>query len=285
VRHDAEPRPFSLLSPALLVITIGLLLPMAMMFRFSLNRYSANELMTQALTFSNYARFFGDAFYLGILGKTIAVALASTFVALVLGVPAAYFLARLSAPRLKSALILMTVIPLLMGNSVRTAGWMVLLGDRGLCNAILIFLGIGDEPLRILYTGKAVLIALVGAILPYMIISLQSVLEGIERVYEEAALTLGAHPATMFRRVLLPMLMPGIFSGSLLCFILAMNAYATPLLIGGPTFQMMAPLVYQQLTKVFDWPFASSMAFVLMSVTLASLVLSSVFIQRRYGRL
>jgi putative spermidine/putrescine transport system permease protein len=285
VRHDAEPRPFSLLSPALLVITIGLLLPMAMMFRFSLNRYSANELMTQALTFSNYARFFGDAFYLGILGKTIAVALASTFVALVLGVPAAYFLARLSAPRLKNALILMTVIPLLMGNSVRTAGWMVLLGDRGLCNAILIFLGISDEPLRILYTGKAVLIALVGAILPYMIISLQSVLEGIERVYEEAALTLGAHPATMFRRVLLPMLMPGIFSGSLLCFILAMNAYATPLLIGGPTFQMMAPLVYQQLTKVFDWPFASSMAFVLMSVTLASLVLSSVFIQRRYGRL
>ncbi|HEV3247613.1 MAG TPA: ABC transporter permease [Beijerinckiaceae bacterium] len=285
MRHDAEPRPFSLLSPALLVITIGLLLPMAMMFRFSLNRYSANELMTQALTFSNYARFFGDAFYLGILGKTIAVALASTFVALVLGVPAAYFLARLSAPRLKSALILMTVIPLLMGNSVRTAGWMVLLGDRGLCNAILIFLGISDEPLRILYTGKAVLIALVGAILPYMIISLQSVLEGIERVYEEAALTLGAHPATMFRRVLLPMLMPGIFSGSLLCFILAMNAYATPLLIGGPTFQMMAPLVYQQLTKVFDWPFASSMAFVLMSVTLASLVLSSVFIQRRYGRL
>jgi putative spermidine/putrescine transport system permease protein len=285
VRHDAEPRPFSLLSPALLVITIGLLLPMAMMFRFSLNRYSANELMTQALTFSNYARFFGDAFYLGILGKTIAVALASTFVALVLGVPAAYFPARLSAPRLKSALILMTVIPLLMGNSVRTAGWMVLLGDRGLCNAILIFLGISDEPLRILYTGKAVLIALVGAILPYMIISLQSVLEGIERVYEEAALTLGAHPATMFRRVLLPMLMPRIFSGSLLCFILAMNAYATPLLIGGPTFQMMAPLVYQQLTKVFDWPFASSMAFVLMSVTLASLVLSSVFIQRRYGRL
>jgi putative spermidine/putrescine transport system permease protein len=285
VRHDAEPRPFSLLSPALLVITIGLLLPMAMMFRFSLNRYSASELMTQALTFSNYARFFGDAFYLGILGKTIAVALASTFVALVLGVPAAYFLARLSAPRLKSALIRMTVIPLLMGNSVRTAGWMVLLGDRGLCNAILIFLGISDEPLRILYTGKAVLIALVGAILPYMIISLQSVLEGIERVYEEAALTLGAHPATMFRRVLLPMLMPGIFSGSLLCFILAMNAYATPLLIGGPTFQLMAPLVYQQLTKVFDWPFASSMAFVLMSVTLASLVLSSVFIQRRYGRL
>jgi len=284
VRRGAGPPPSLLLSPAALVITLGLLLPMAMMFRFSLNRYSANELMTQALTLANYARFFSDPFYLGVLGKTIAVAMISTFVALVLGVPAAYFLARLSAPRLKSALILLTVIPLLMGNSVRTAGWMVLLGDRGLCNAILIFLGLTAEPVRILYTGKAVLIALVAAILPYMIISLQSVLEGIERVYEEAALTLGAHPATMFRRVLLPMLMPGIFSGSLLCFILAMNAYATPLLIGGPTFQMMAPLVYQQLTKVFDWPFASSMAFVLMAVTIISVVLSSVFVQRRYGR-
>ena len=116
-----------------------------------------------------------------------------------------------------------------------------------------------------------------------MIISLQSVFEGIGEIYEEAALSLGARPWKMFFRVLLPLAVPGIFSGCLLCFVLAVNAYATPVLIGGPSFQMMAPKVYEQAIKVYNWPFAASLAFILMGVTFILTVLSSLTLQKRYG--
>ncbi len=118
---------------------------------------------------------------------------------------------------------------------------MVLLADRGLVNSALIFSGIISEPVRILYTGTAVVMRLIAVLLPFMILSLQSVFESIGKVYEEAELSPGARPWTMFFRVLMPLAVPGIFSG-LLCFV---NAYATPVLIRGPSFQMVAPKVYE----------------------------------------
>jgi putative spermidine/putrescine transport system permease protein len=262
-----------------------LILPLFLMARYSLNRFVPGELMVEALTLENYTRFVTDPFYLEVLVRTVSIALISTFICLILGLPAAYCLSRLKTRWLKSALILLTVVPLLMGNAVRAAGWLVLLADGGLINAVLRHLQIIDEPVRILYTGKAVVIGLIAVLLPLMIITLQSVFDGVSETYEEAAMSLGAPPLTMFRRVLLPMIMPGIYSGCLLCFVLAMNAYATPVLIGGPSFHMMAPKVYEQAIKVYNWPFAASLAFILMAVTLALTASASVALHRRYGRL
>jgi putative spermidine/putrescine transport system permease protein len=275
----------TLLVPALSVVLLGLFLPLLLMLRYSFNRWAPGELMTAAVTLDNYRRFFADPFYLGVLLRTLWVSLVSTAVCLLLGLPAAYYLSRLKTQWLKTALILGIVIPLLMGNAVRAAGWMVLLADKGLINEVLIYSGVVREPVRILYTGKAVAIGLVAVLLPFMIISLQAVFDGIPESYEEAAMSLGAPPRVMFFRVLLPLVMPGIFSGSLLCFVLAMNAYATPVLIGGPSFHMMAPKVAEQALKVFNWPFAASMAFVLMAVTLTLTVSASLALQRRYGRM
>jgi putative spermidine/putrescine transport system permease protein len=274
----------ALAAPGLILVGFGLLLPLMLMLRFSLNRYSPGEMMVEALTLENYARFFSDPFYLGVLRRTLTISLAATATCLVLGLPAAYYLSRLRNQLLKTAIIIALVIPLLMGNAVRAAGWMVLLADKGVINAVLIWAGLLAEPVRILYTGYAVAIGLIAVLLPFMIICLQSVFDGVSEAYEEAAMSLGARPLVVFRRVLMPMVMPGIFSGSALCFVLAMNAYATPVLIGGPSFQMMAPKIYEQAIKVFNWPFAASMAFVLMAVTLALTVLASVALQRRYGR-
>ena len=275
----------ALLVPAVLVVVLGLLFPLLLMLRYSFNRWAAGELMIAAFTLDNYIRFFADPFYIGVLLRTLWMSLVSTAVCLLLGLPAAYYLSRLKTRWLKTALILAIVIPLLMGNAVRAAGWMVLLADKGLVNEALIYAGVLSEPVRILYTGKAVAIGLVAVLLPFMIISLQAVFDGISESYEEAAMSLGAPPWAMFYRVLLPLVMPGIFSGSLLCFVLAMNAYATPVLIGGPSFHMMAPKVAEQALKVFNWPFAASMAFVLMAVTLALTVSASLALQRRYGRM
>jgi putative spermidine/putrescine transport system permease protein len=276
---------YSLLFPSLVLVLLCLVLPLCLMARFSLNRFSPGEMMVSALTLENYARFFGDSFYLTVLLRTLSLSLASTIGCLVLAMPAAYYLSRLKNRSIKTLLVLAIVVPLLMGNAARAAGWMVLLADKGLVNEVLLYLGILGDPVRILYTSSAVAIGLISVLLPIMIVSLQSVFDGVSEAYEEAAMSLGASPLSMFWRVLLPMIMPGIFSGSLLCFVLAMNAYATPVLIGGPSFQMMAPKVYEQAIKVFNWPFASSMAFVLMVVTLALTIIASIALQRRYGKL
>lgn len=274
-----------LLTPSLLLVLGGLALPLVLLARFSLAHFVPGEADFQGWTLENFAHFFSDPFYLWILARTLTVAFSCTAICLVLGVPAAYVISRVTNHTLKTALILLTVIPLLMGNAVRAAGWMVLLADRGLVNSALLFSGLISEPVRILYTGSAVVIGLIAVLLPFMIISLQSVFEGIGETYEEAALSMGARPWAAFFRIILPLAMPGIFSGCLLCFVLAVNAYATPVLIGGPSFQMMAPKVYEQAIKVFNWPFASSLAFVLMGVTFLLTLLSSAALQKKYGAL
>lgn len=265
--------------PAALTVVVFLVLPLVLMFRYSLNRYSPAEFMVEMVTFENYAKFFGDSFYQGVLGTTIQVSALTTLLCLILGLPAAYYVARAS-PRMKGLLIILVVLPLLMGNAVRTASWMVVLGNRGVVNTLLVESGLVREALTILYTPTAVVIGLTSVLLPFMIITLQSVIDGIEPALEEAALNLGAGPLTTFFRVVLPLAMPGVIAGTVLCFILSMNAYATPVLIGGPQFHMMAPTIYGQIAKAANWPFGSALAFVLMAATLVLTVASSLAMQR-----
>ncbi|MEC9264560.1 MAG: ABC transporter permease [Pseudomonadota bacterium] len=278
--------PFGALPiPSLLLVAFGLILPLLLMARYSLAVYNPADIIAEGLTLENYLKFFTDPFYREVLGRTVWVAALTTLFCLVLGIPAAYVISRTKSPVLRTVLILGSIIPLLMGNAVRVAGWMVLLADRGLVNETLLVLNVVDAPVRIMYTLTAVLLSLVAVLLPFMIITLQSVFDRIDGAYEEAAATLGAPPWTAFFRIFVPLSMPGIFSGGLLVFILSMNAYASPVLLGGPTFHMMAPMVYEQAVKIFNWPFAASLAFVLMFATLVLTVVSSVVLQKKYGRM
>lgn len=270
----------ALLSPATLAAVLLVLAPLMLLGRYSLNRFVPGEFMVEALTVENYVKFFSDPFYLEVLGRTVYVASVSTVACLILGFLPAYCIARTTSIKLKSLLVILVILPLLMGNAVRVAGWMVLLGDRGVVNAFLMLIGVTGEPVRILYTELAVLIGTISVLLPFMIITLQSMIESISPALEEAALGLGASHWQVFCRVLLPLAMPGVLVGTVLCFILGMNAYATPVLIGGPTFHMMAPKVYEQITKANNWPFGASLAFVLMVTTLLLTLLSSMFMTR-----
>lgn len=287
--HQGLLRPrgattLALLSPSVLAALLLLVAPLVLLARYSLNRFVPGEFMVEAFTLENYTKFFTDPFYRDVLARTVYVGLVSTAVCLVLGFLPAYHIARTTSPKLKSLLVIAVILPLLMGNAVRVAGWMVLLGDRGVANALMITLGLRSEPLKLLYTETAVLIGTISVLLPFMIITLQSVIESINPALEEAALGLGAGHGRMFLRVLLPLAMPGVVVGSVLCFILAMNAYATPVLIGGPSFHMMAPKVYEQITKANNWPFGAALAFVLMFTTLALTMLSSWLMNRRSAR-
>lgn len=265
----------ALLSPSILLVFLLLAAPLALLGRYSLNHFVPGQFMVDGLTAENFLRFLSDAYYRDVLLRTIGISLLSTAICLLLGLAPAYYIARLASARLKAALLICVILPLLMGNAVRVAGWMVLLGDRGVINALLLALGLSDAPVQLLYTGKAVLIGIISVNLPFMIITLQSVIEGIAPQLEEAGQGLGAHPWQVFARIVLPLMMPGVIAGVVLCFILSMNAYATPLLIGGPKFQMMAPAVYEQITRASNWPFGAALAFVLMAATLVLTLLSS----------
>jgi putative spermidine/putrescine transport system permease protein len=271
----------ALLGPATIFVAASLLAPLAILFRYSLNEFVARtKTMVEALTVDNYVKFFTDPYYTAALGTTIKVALIVTVACLIVGFPLAYVVARTQS-RFKHLLIIAIVLPLFVGNSVRAAGWMVVFGSKGFLNTTLISLGLIGKPIEIMFTEKAVIIGIIAVNLPFMVLSLQSVIEGIDRAVEEAAFSLGAPPITMFRRVLWPLALPGILAGTILTFILAMNAYATPFLLGGPLFKMMAPVIYNEFTQKTNWPFGAAIAFILMAVTLSLTLAANTLLRRR----
>jgi putative spermidine/putrescine transport system permease protein len=275
----------TLIAPATIFIVLCLLAPLAILFRYSLNEFvPTKKMMVEAVTVANYVKFFTDPYYTAILATTVRISVLVTLACLILGFPLAYVVARTQS-RFKNLLIISIVLPLFVGNAVRAAGWMTVFGSKGFLNTTLQWLGLIDKPLEIMFTEKAVVIGIIAVNLPFMVLSLQSVIEGIDRAVEEAAFSLGAPPATMFRRVLWPLAMPGILAGTILTFILAMNAYATPFLLGGPLFKMMAPLIYNEFTQKANWPFGGAIAFILMTVTLLLTVAANLLFQRaRHGR-
>lgn len=267
--------------PASLVVLVIIMIPLLQLARYSFNHFDPAELMQTAFTFDNYAKFFGDSYYRDIFFTTLGIAALCTVLALVLGFPVAYFLARTQS-RYKSLFVILLVFPLMVGNVVRAAGWMVALGNAGVVNAVLQGLGVIDKPLTLMYTPTAVVIGTTAVVMPYLILTLQSVLEGMDLSVEEAARNVGASFFTTFRRIVLPIAAPGVAAGTMLVFILCMNAYATPVLLGGSGLTMMAPALYDQITKASNWPFGAALAMILVCGTLVIALVSNWLIHRRY---
>lgn len=270
----------SLAFPASLVVLVVVLAPMLMLL---VSSFRSGVPDAAGYSLDNYIQFFADTYYRKILLDTLWVAGICTLLALALGFPVAYFLARTQS-RYKSLLIVLLVFPLMVGGVVRAAGWMVILGNAGIINAVLIGLGWTEQPVKLLYTPLAVILGTTGVVLPYLVLTLQSVLEGIDFSVEEAAQNLGANFFTTLFRVLLPIAAPGVAAGTVLVFILCMNAYATPVLLGGTGLTMMAPALYDQITKASNWEFGSAMAWILVVVTLVMALFSNWFIGRKYRR-
>jgi putative spermidine/putrescine transport system permease protein len=270
-----------LVVPACLLVLALLVGPMILMFRISLNQFSPTQLMVQTFSVDNYVKAATDPYYQQIILSTLGIALLCTALTLVLAFPAAYWLGRIES-RWKSLAVIATLFPLLVGNVVRSAGWMALFARGGLVNMALLKIGIVSEPLEIMYTPKAVVLGIIAVVLPYMILTISAVIESIPRDLEYAAANLGASGARVFWRVILPLSAPGVAAGSVLVFVLCMNTYATAVLLGGPRFKMMAPAVYDQFVSGNNWPMGATLAFMLLAVTMAFTVFGSVAFARRY---
>lgn len=270
----------SLLALASVLVCVMMVAPLVLLARYSLNRFDPTQMMIAAVTPENYVRFFSDPYYLSVMAVTIRVSAIVTAACLALGIPMAWRLARTQS-RWKSAYIMLLILPLFIGSVTRTAGWMILFSRGGMLDIVANGL-FGLHGLDLMYTQTAVVFGIISINLPFVILTLQSVFEGIDPRLEEAAASMGASPMRSFRRVVMPLSMPGIMIGGALCFILSMNAFPTPLLLGGPRFQMMAPLLYWEFNTNNNWPFAGALAFILMATTLLLTVLANLAVPRRY---
>jgi putative spermidine/putrescine transport system permease protein len=263
-------RPLLWLVPAALVLGPFFFAPLSIMLRVSFNRFVPGGRQAEALILDNYHRFFGDPFYLGILLRTLGMALAVTLLALILSYPLAYTLAR-SRSRLRGLLTAMVLVPLMTSVVVRSYGWTILLAQGGLLNSALGLLGL--PPVRLMFTLPGVIIALTEVLMPFMVLTLTGVLQSVSPTLEEAARSLGGSRWRVFRDVLLPLSLPGVAAGSFLVFALSISAFATPILVGGASTQVMATMVYDQVLSALNWPFAAAIAFSLMLFVLGLTVL------------
>ena len=224
------------------------------------------------LSFHNYIRIVDEPLYLAVLFSTVAVAVAVMGAALLLGFPVAYVMTRLKGPW-ATIVAACVIIPLWTSVLIRSYAWIVLLQRNGLINELLISAGMISSPLKMIYTQGAVILAMTHVLLPFMILPIYAALRAIPHHFINAARTLGSGPIHAFVRITVPLALPGIFAGCVMCFVLALGFYVTPALVGGPGSLMMATLIGQQTTVLLDWPFAAALSTVLLAFTLTVIIL------------
>jgi ABC-type spermidine/putrescine transport system permease subunit I len=224
-------------------------------------------------TLDAYRQVFRVPVYLTVMGLTFRTAALVTLSCLALAYPLAYVLVRIR-PRLSRLLLIVVVLPYFTSIIVRTYAWMVLLGRNGLVNQWLVAVGLAERPLPLLYNQAGVLIGMTYVLLPVMVLTLYSVMRGIDPALVRAAHSLGAGRLAAFRRVFLPLSLPGVAGGALLVFILSLGFFITPALMGGPSDVMIAMLIEREVEITLNWAFASALAVILLALTLAGFALS-----------
>jgi putative spermidine/putrescine transport system permease protein len=264
-----------LLMPLALVLAGFFLLPVVMMLPTSFREYAPGLGLTPGVwTLENYTRIVTDDYYREVIWRTLGLGLFVTLACLLLGYPLAYLIAR-GPERWRVPLILLVVFPMLLNLVVRSFGWIALLANRGLVNNLLTELGLIASPLKLMFNLTGLMIGLTHIYLPFMVLMLVAAIRNVPRDVEAAAATLGSSRAHVFAAVTLPLSAPGILAGSILVFVLTISALVTPRMLGGPTFKVMATLIYDEYMQLLDWPSGSALSFALTFMAIGVIWLSS----------
>lgn len=264
--NDAKRGGRSLLSALLLpIVFVNILVfvaPVANLAAMSFRNAAATGAMTDGFDLSTWSSLISDAYYWSMLWRTVWIGALITLVTLVLSYPLALFVSR--ATSAKALLIVLCISPLLISAVVRTYGWMVILGDQGFLPAMLRSFNL--TPPRLINNQLGVIIGMTEILMPYMILSLLSGFGKLDATLEQAAETLGAGPFTVFRRIVLPLSMPGILLGCLLCFVLAVSSFITPKMLGGGRVALLATEIYDQAIVTLNWPVAACLSVLILIV-------------------
>ncbi|PZN98158.1 MAG: ABC transporter permease [Hyphomicrobiales bacterium] len=275
--------PFLLTGPALLVFLGLVIVPLGMTVLLSFYDWGQYKGIVPEFTLKNWIEVFTDSYFFEIFMRTFRIAILVTLAAIVIGVPEAYILNRMS-PAWRSAFLLVIIGPLLVSVVARTLGWALLLGSTGLVNQGLISLGVIATPLEFMFTETGVVIALIHVLIPFMILAVWASLQRLDPQIENAALSLGAGRVTIWRRVILPQIVPGILSGSIIVFALAASAFASPAIIGGRRLKVASTLAYDEFLNTLNWPLGAAVATLLLVALVLITVGSNRLIERRYAQ-
>ncbi|MDA7427926.1 ABC transporter permease [Primorskyibacter aestuariivivens] len=269
--HSIDRRPWLLLSPALVFITVLVVIPMAFILVYSFYENIDLAVDVPAFQFGNWMELLTDGYYHTAIWKTLRLSVIVTVLAAVLGYIPAYVIA-MTRYRHKWLLLLLLILPFWISFIIRTLSWIHIFGNQGALNGLMNLLGLGDLQVQLMYTEFTVIVGFIHVFLPYMILNVYVSLEGIDRNLEPAARTLGATPWQAFREVTLPLSLPGLAAGSLLVFVLTGGSYVTPLILGGPSDFLFGNLVYDAVVTELNWPMGATLSFALL-ILLGSVVI------------
>ena len=261
----------SLLStPYILWTILFTIVPLLIILIFSLSASSKIGNLSMDFTLDRYVQFF-EPIYADVFFRSIKLSLYSTVFCLIIGYPVAYIIAN-KKMKMRNFLILFIILPQWTNFLLRTYAWMSILKDNGPINAFLINIGLIKEPLTLLYTDGAVLMGMIYNFLPYMILPIYTVILKIDKAYVEAARDLGASGSTTFRKIILPLSMPGIVSGIIMVFMPAISTFVISDLLGGGHSMLMGNLIQNQFLAARNWQFGSAISMILIFIILITML-------------
>ena len=271
-----------LVLPSMGWLTIFFALPLLIVVAVSFASRSTYGQVIFHWTLNNYVRFF-EPLYIQIFASTLFTAVVTTLFTFALGYPIAYTIAMIMPKRWQQMGIILVMIPFWINFLIRSYAWVIILRAQGLVNTFLLHLGVIEVPMILLYNDYAVMLGMVYALLPFMILPIYVSLEQMDKRLLEAASDLGAKPFTAFRKVTLPLTMPGVAAGSILVFISSLGMFVVPDVMGGAKSALIGNVIQDQFLAARDWPFGSSLSIILAILALLLIVLYYKALQAQKG--
>jgi putative spermidine/putrescine transport system permease protein len=282
--RSINPVPWLLSAPGAIFFLALLGMPLIMTLILSFNSFDYSVGIVSSFGFENYYEVLRDSYFHEIFLRTYGISIAVVLLCILIGVPEAYILSRMRNPW-RSLFLVVTLAPLLISVVVRTLGWVLLIGGNGLLGKLLEAIGIAEPSAgNLMYTHTGVILALVHVLVPLMVISVWAALQKLDPAVEHAGLSLGASHGTVFRRVVIPQILPGILSGSLIVFALSASAFATPAIIGGRRLKVAATAAYDEYLNTMNWPMGAAIAIVLLVANVVVVMSYNRMMERRFRR-
>jgi len=278
---NGNSRGFAVLAlPIVLLLGVFFFVPIGMVLGLAFKPYDQVTLIGEGYTLANFARFLGTPDHLWTIARTLGISGATTILCIVLGFPVAWQLHNVKSGQARLWLTLVVLLPLMISLVVASFSWMLILGNNGVLNSLLIRIGLISSPIHMMNTIAGVIIVTVFSHISYSILTIFASLENIDPSMVRAARIHGATETQILTRVILPLSLPGMVSGAVIVFSLSMAAFVIPFLIGGGRVSVMPLLVYQYTVQFFDWPGAATLSIILLVLTLMATWLMTGLAQR-----
>ena len=276
--------PHWLVSPAVLFYSVFLITPLIITFLLSFQGYSISTGPTSDYSFANYTEVLTDSYFHTIFIRTFILSFMVAIISTIIAIVEALILYKMSL-FWKSVSLLIILGPLLVSVVVRTLGWVLIIGEKGILSNIPVALGLTDSPVSFMYTEIGVVIVLVHVLVPFSIIAIWASMTKLDYNTIDASLSLKASSFYTLRKVLIPQIMPGILSGVMVVFTLSITAFATPAIIGGRKLKVVAMTIYDEFLSTLNWPLGASIAVILIVLNFVAIYFYNKYIQKKYKKI